>query len=335
MKKLSLVLIVVFLLGVCTSAYANSNVFINGNPASESFRITVVNGVTYADAKALSDAFGLSYKKYTYPASATIGNSQKMMCIVPNEPYATVSDLTGNASQEYVFHPLSAPSIYKNNSFLIPVRAFSEIFNFYISYNEVTKAVELSKYPPLESFEPIDAKEHVFYYQNQSEFALPNSGSGYCWVCSYAMLISNLKGQRITPNDVARVNEEKTSNGAYCYHSEIASVFDVKFVSALPEDSIYYGGRDGASGGTFIENPEKDPLITIAALRQALTLHPEGVMVRYASYPHTMVAIGFDEYSIIFNDPGAAHFEQVPFEKTCVAAKGILIEDLTFIQAID
>ena len=335
MKKISLVLIIVFLMSIYNVAYADSNMLINGKVATDNFRITTVNGVTYADAKALSDSFGLSYKNYTYPASATIGNSKKMMCIVPNELYATVADLTGKATQEYIFHPLSAPIIYKNNTFLIPVRAFAEIFNYYISYNETTKVVELSKYPPLDFYTSIEDKSHVFYYQNQSEFALPNSGSGYCWVCSYAMLISNLKSQRITPNDVAKINEEKTSNGAYCYHSEIASAFDVKFVSALPEDSIYYGGRDGASGGTFIENPEKDPLITIAALRQALTLHPEGVMVRYASYPHTMVAIGFNEYSIIFNDPGAAHYENVPFEETCVAAKGILIEDLTFIQAID
>ncbi|MBR1970824.1 MAG: hypothetical protein IKA17_10780 [Clostridia bacterium] len=335
MKKLSLVLIIIFLMNICTCAHASSNMLVNGNIATENFRVTTINGVTYADAKALSEAFGLSFKSYYYPASATVGNSQKMMCIVPNEPYATVADLTGNASQEYTYHPLSGPGIYDNNSFLVPVRAFAEIFGYYINYNASTKMVELSTYAPVVSYNPPQTQSHVFYYQSQAEFALPNSGSGYCWVCSYAMLISNLKGQRITPNDVARVNETKTSNGAYCYHSEIASAFGVKFVSALPEDSIYYGGRDGVSGGTYIQNPNKDPQITIAALRQALTLHPEGVMVRYASYPHTMVAIGFNDYSIIFNDPGAAHFENVPFEETCVASRGINIEDITFIQAID
>ena len=81
-----------------------------------------------------------------------------------------------------------------------------------------------------------------------------------------------------------------------------------------------------------------------AALREALLLHPEGVMVRYAGYPHTMVAVAYEGDIILFNDPAPStsgaysdtgKYQAVPFAKTCVAAKGFKLSDITFIQAID
>ena len=41
----------------------------------------------------------------------------------------------------------------------------------------------------------------------------------------------------------------------------------------------------------------------IEIIKQALLKHPEGVLVRYAAFPHTMVAIGFTDDVIYFNDP--------------------------------
>lgn len=337
MKKLftaTLILIAIFCQQFSVSA-SSVNLIVNSQKATSAFRVESRGGVTYADAKALSNAFGLSFKIYASPKSATIGSGSKMMCLSPDELYATVADLSGKSSREYEFCALLAPCVFDKSSVLIPVRSFADIFGFYIGYDESTKSVTLSRYAPLDSFEKIEDGNHIFYYQNQAEFSLPNSGSGYCWTCSYAMLISNLKSQKITPVDVAAINESKAGNGAYCYHSEIESAFDFDFVSAIPEDSIYYAGRDAVSGGTLINNPQKDIAVAIAALRQALTLHPEGVMVRYAAYPHTMVAVGYKDSTIIFNDPAAEHYKGVPFEETCVAAKGFLLSDLTFIQAID
>lgn len=337
MKKLLaifLILIIIFAQQT-VGASGSVNLIVNSQKASSSYRVESRGGVTYADASALAKAFNLTFKLYPNPKSATIGSSSKMMCISPDELYVTVADLSGKSSREYEFHELMAPSVFSGTSVLIPVRSFAEIFGLYVGYDAFTNSVTLSRYAPLDTYEAIESRNHVFYYQKQSEFALPNSGSGYCWTCSYAMLISNLKAQRITPVDVAAVNEAKSGNGAYCYHSEIESAFDFKFVSALPEDSIYYAGRDPVSGGTLINNSQKDIAVSIAALRQALTLHPEGVMVRYAAYPHTMVAVGFTDSSIIFNDPASPEYKEVPFEETCVAQKGFLISDLTFIQAID
>ena len=97
------------------------------------------------------------------------------------------------------------------------------------------------------------------------------------------------------------------------------------------------------SGGTLINNPDKSDAVAAAAIREALALHPEGVMVRYADFPHTMVAVGYSGDTILFNDPAptsssayseTGKYNGVPFEKTCVAKKGFRLADLTFIQAI-
>ena len=89
----------------------------------------------------------------------------------------------------------------------------------------------------------------------------------------------------------------------YCYHSEIVKAYNVSFASALSVSSPYYAGRDSASGGTYIQNPEKSDAVVREALKEALALHPEGVMVRYAGYPHTMVAVAAENGIILFNDP--------------------------------
>ena len=158
------------------------------------------------------------------------------------------------------------------------------------------------------------------------------------------MLISNVTGLRITPTDVAAINMSKSGKGEYCYHSEIVSQLGVKFVSALSESSPYYGGRDGNSGGTYIENPDKDDSVARAALKEALQLHPEGVMVRYSGFPHTIVAVAYEGDLILFNDPAPSgsgtysdtgRYQGIPFSDTCVAGKGFALSDLTFIQALE
>ena len=157
------------------------------------------------------------------------------------------------------------------------------------------------------------------------------------------MLISKVSRERITTVNVAEVNIASGYNGEYCYHSKIVQSFNVKFASALPTNSRYYAGRDESSGGTYIKNPLRQDDVVRAALREALTLHPEGVMVRYAAYPHTMVAVAFEGDIILFNDPAApggsysevGNYHAVPFYKTCVGARGFTLSDITFIQALD
>ena len=321
------------------------NMLVNGRQVSFAFSPLIRDGVTYVDAKLLTASLGLSYKAYSTPESVVISNSRTSVCFVPGEEYATVADLGGHNDEEFSYRLLTAPCIYIGKHLAVAARDIASVFGYALGYNKDTATVYFGFAPEMISAETRGLIEgQAYYFQNQAEFNLPSFGSGYCWTCSYAMLISNVTGIRITPADVAAVNLTKSSSGAYCYHSEIVKAFNVRFVSALSESSPYYAGRDSVSGGTYINNPQKDDAVVRAALKEALMLHPEGVMVRYAAFPHTMVAVAYEGDVILFNDPAPSassaysdtgRYQGVPFSETCVAAKGFALSDITFMQALD
>lgn len=349
MKKLCALFITISLLTAAVPVFAYEdipvNMLINGKSVSFPFNPVIRDGVTYVDLRTLTSTLGLSYKTYPEHESVIVSNARTSICLVPNEEYATVADLTGKSDKEYTYHFLSAPCIYIGKYFAAPARDIATVFSYALSFDKETQTVYFGYAPQMISAATREAiGQKAYYFQNQAEFALPSFGSGYCWACSYAMLISNVTGLRITPSDIAAVNLTKSASGAYCYHSEIVAAFNVKFVSALPETSPYYGGRADASGGTYINNPTKDDTVTIAALKEALTLHPAGIIVRYADYPHSMVAVAYDGDIILFNDPApsssgayseAGKYQGVPFSETCVAKKGFTLSDVTLIQAIE
>lgn len=349
MKKIMSFVIaaLIFLSAVNVCAFEDIPVkfLVNGSVVSFSFTPVIRDGVTYVDAKTLCTKLGLSYKTYPDHESVVISNSRNSICLVPGEPYATVSDLTGISDREYTYKFLTAPCIYIDSHLAVAARDIASVFSYALSFDAQSGTVYFGYSPAMlsDSTHAL-AQSSAYYFQNQSEFALPSFGSGYCWACSYAMLITNVTGTRVTPSDVAAVNLTKSASGAYCYHSEIVSAFGVSFANALSPLSPYYGGRADTSGGTYINNPEKDDTVTIAALREALTLHPEGVMLRYEGYPHTMLAVAFEGDIVLFNDPAPStsysysdegKYRGVPFSETCVAKKGFSLSDVTFIQALD
>ena len=348
MKKLCALFIIISLLTAVLPVFAYEdipvNLLVNGKAVSFPFNPIIRDGVTYVDLRTLTSSLGLSYKTYPDHESVIVSNSRKSICLVPGDEYATVADLTGKSDKEYTYHFLSAPCIYIGKNLAAAARDIASVFGYALSFDKETQTVYFGYAPQMISAATREAiGQKAYYFQNQAEFALPSFGSGYCWACSYAMLISNVTHLRITPSDIAQVNLTKSSSGAYCYHSEIVSAFNVKFTSALSENSPYYGGRDSVSGGTYINNPLKDDSITRAALKEALSLHPAGIIVRYADYPHSMVAVACDGDIILFNDPAptssgayseAGKYQGVPFSETCVAKKGFMLSDVTFIQAI-
>lgn len=349
MKKLCAVFIAAALAAANMVAFSYEdtpvNMLVNGRQVSFAFSPMIRDGVTYVDAKTLAASLGLGYKTYAGHESVVISNARTSVCFVPGEEYATVADLTGASDEEFSYKWLTAPCIYIGSHLAVAARDIAAVFGYALGYNQETATVYFGYAPQMISAATRAAIEgQAYYFQNQAEFNLPSFGSGYCWTCSYAMLITNVTGLRITPSDVAAVNLTKSSSGAYCYHSEIVKAFNVEFVSALSQSSPYYAGRDSVSGGTYINNPQKDDSVVRAALKEALTLHPEGVMVRYAAFPHTMVAVACEGDIILFNDPAPSvsgaysdtgRYQGVPFSETCVAGKGFVLSDITFIQALD
>lgn len=317
---------------------------VNGNSVNFRFSPVIRDGVTYVDIKTLASALSLSYKTFPQHDSIIISNSRKSMCLMPGDNLATVADLSGRSNSEFSYKFLTASPILINGHLAVAARDIASVFGYALSYNKDEETVYFGFAPQMLSAATRDCiDERAYYFQNQTEFMLPQHGSGYCWTCCYAMVLTNVTGMRITPADVAEVNLTMSSDGAYCYHNEIMSAFNTRFVSALSEESQYFGGRVSGSGGTYINNPDGDDNVVRAALKEALELHPEGVMVRYADFPHTIVAVAYEGDTILFNDPAPSisgaysdngKYQGVPFSETCVARKGFMLSDVTFIQAI-
>ena len=343
MKKVYGLIVLISLLFIFqSSSYAEDtpvNIRINGSAPHFSVQPVISDGVTVIDASVLAESLGLRYSWFPTLSSATISDSHTSVAITADNSFMTVTDLTGTSNSEYKNYILSRTPYLSGGRLQIAAKDLLSIFYIPISFDSSSLTVNIGN----GAYTPISGN-HTYYFQNQAEFSLEGFGSGYCWVCSYAMLLSDVTKTRITPSDVAEINMSKGARGAYCYHFDIVGKFGAHFVPALNTNSPFYGGRDDVSGGTYINNPEHLPFVAVAALKEALDLHPEGILVRFADFPHTIVAVGYSGDAVIFNDPAhsqsgaytdVGRYKEVTFDKTCVAQKGFSISDITFIQAIE
>lgn len=174
----------------------------------------------------------------------------------------------------------------------------------------------------------------TYYAQQGEEWAFESNGRGYCWVCSYAMLISDLTAVRVTPVDIASYNIEMgSSNGNYmANHLVLASRFNLEFVPAISESSQYFERFETSHRGATYFKAETDEDVK-NALIEALERNPSGIMVRFEGYPHTLIATEYKNGEIYFNDPGSPTMEDVTFENTCLGRR-FTLSDLTFVQAL-
>ncbi len=175
--------------------------------------------------------------------------------------------------------------------------------------------------------------DYTYFTQSQSDLGLLNNGRGYCWVCSYAMIFSEILDKVITPAEVANFNIEEGFVGNFmANHQMLLNVYGLEFVPALREDSKYFleFGTSFRGETKIAAETEED---VVAALKEALDNHKHGVIVRFDAYPHSMVAVGYEDDTIYFNDPGVKDGEHVTFSKTCL--KNYKLTDLSYIQAIE
>ncbi len=237
-----------------------------------------------------------------------------------------------------------APILIEDTTYL-PLRMVVEALGGNVLWDNGTTYIDYTVADELEVnyVEPVhNPDEHTFYFQNEARFNLPESGAGYCWVCSYAMVLSDVMGYPITPVDVAAVNLEYSSSGAYCYHYQIVSKFGAKFVPAVDTASPYYAGYDQYFGATYLNLPDEQAAVN--ALKEALDRNPAGILVRFeAVSPHTMVAIGYEGNTIYFNETipygngysDTSIYRNIPFDQTFPGGYcGLGLKDLTSIQAI-
>ncbi|MBR4173351.1 MAG: copper amine oxidase N-terminal domain-containing protein [Clostridia bacterium] len=227
----------------------------------------------------------------------------------------------------------------KDDYTFIPIRFLVEPFGYEIAYDADTKTVSVDKSKAVKLAELRDKIRTgsgkyptTYYYQSQEEIELDNNGKGYCWVCSYAMVLSDVTGETVTPADIAEINKNEGYSGNYMSgHSSLVGRFGCRIVPALKESSPYF-----ESFGTLNRNETVLAIETdedaYNALKEALDNFPQGVIARFEAYPHSMVAVDYDDNYIYFNDPGIEGGEHKKLEETCL--KNYKLSDISYIQAI-
>lgn len=359
MKKICSLLISASLL--CTPVIATAtegiSIALDGQEISLNYQPVIVEGRTMVHLRSFAHIFGYNITWNDITKSITLFDNSKSVQIYTGSPFVTITE-----NDKVTRKVLEVAPLMINNYTYLPLRDVAEIFGTQISWNDALRRVEMTTaytsanitdiaddtlilpptQTPIENTNKSASSNHTFYFQNEERWQLPNYGSSYCWVMCYAMVLNDVVGN-VTPTDVALVNEEMCGNGAYCYYFQIVERFGAKFAPAVDTNSPYFESyTDGHA--TYIKNPDKDDSVAVNAIKEALTLHPEGVMVRFETYPHTIVAVDYEGDTIYYNEPqpssygeysNSSPYERVEFEKTYPASKGLKISDLTFLQAID
>lgn len=341
MKKLGIMLL---------SAFLSFSVFASLAMAEDSQRVRVhgladleindaitLNGSAMVSIRSLATALGMELIWLENVKTVVLWNDAVELRAVINNPEAQINSKTVMLSQ--------APVIIDGYTYL-PLRNVAEAANAEVVWDAESNVTDIyiknksadnanNSLSVKDSGNALAAVQNnnsfgkEFYSQPQAEWGFANKGSGYCWVCAYAMAITSATGRRVTPPMVAAVNA-KSGSGAYMQHANVVSEFGVSFTSALEDSSPYFGRYDSWRGATYIK--ASDDSEAIAAIKAALDKNPQGVMVRYTVYPHTIFAVGYSGDTIYFHEPAYENGAAMTFDQTCL--KKYKISDLDYLQAI-
>lgn len=338
-KKIVLMLICLFTAFV-SSAYAaeisEKPIYFNGELVDFENPTLSENGCILTPIRELSERAGFEVKWNGNTKSVIAHNDDTSVTMYIGDTRIKV--LTSSGEDKDV-ESILAPSIINSVTY-IPLRTVAEAFGAKVVWDSETDTVLIylnaeKAEDAAEVKEETKTEDHTFYSQYDAEYIelyseepyhWVSGRNGYCYVTAYAMLLNDIADVAVTPKDVADVNLEKCGNATMCYHGDIVSRFGCKLVRALDSDSLYFKEYDSGRGLTMIDN--STPEAVTAAIKEALDAHPEGVLVRDTSMPHTMVAIGYDDNEIYFNDPAASK-GNLKWSETCLKNK-----DITTITAI-
>lgn len=329
MKKLTTaILTAAVLISSVSSVFAAENnvIKVHGEIERVIENSMVINDSTMVPIREIADALGLSIIWFSDTQSLVLWNDDFEFRAKIDSADAKINDKSITLAQ---------PPCLKNGLTYLPLRSVSEVVNAEVKWDSKTGNIDI--YPKTESKaelldglkEKLAEGKKIFYSQRQPEWGFENGGSGYCWVCAYAMALTETLGEVITPDMVAEVNK-KSGSGAFMQHGNIAEEFGISFTPAIDETSEYFKKYESWKGATYI-NAETDEQ-AVEALKEALDKNPQGIMVRYTVYPHTLYAVGYSGDEIYFNEPAYESSEYVTFEQTCL--KKYNLRDMDFIQAI-
>lgn len=359
MKKILVALLVVatsFIIAMSSYAASNLNIYYNGKQIIFDENYVIKNNRTLVQIRPVAEALNLGITYTQESGTVVLFNEDAVVAFQNN---SNIVNVNGENIE------MEVPMLFHNGYSFVPLRYMVEPFNNKVEYNDRMKIISISQRLPYEveevivepeepviesNFEAVEEPknnfivdknistgsgkyDNVYFYQSQPDLGFENNGKGYCWVCSYAMLLTDTSNQLISPVEIAIFNVENGYNGNYMAgHHSVVKKFGMKLVPALSESSPYFGGFNLKGRGETSLNVTTDEDVK-NALCEILNNFPNGVIVRYEGYPHSMVAVGYDENkNIYFNDPGIRTGEHVTFDRTCL--KNYKLSDITFVQAV-
>ncbi len=172
-------------------------------------------------------------------------------------------------------------------------------------------------------------RTYTIFYQGSNQWKFPRSvEKKACVISSYAIMINNM-GIPANPRFIYESNRRNTSINS----ARLSANFGVREVGALSADSPYLRSFD--RGKTYVIDPKNNGL---AAIKQAIDLHPEGVLCYFkkGSKAHAIVACKYDGDTIYFSDAGRDTDTLLTFENTWVSYKHRLTyAHLNYMIALD
>ena len=327
MKKIVCCLLAVFTLVFAKAVFAEDGISVKFCDEEIKFTVEPIisEGRTLVQIRPIAEAMGIEIEFEPALSMVILSDGETDLRFFLNSSVRMIDGKEDNMDTKLVL---------KDNYTFVPLRYLAEPFGYKVGYDQKTGTVSISQHdaPAKEISTGSGKYPSTYYYQSQEDIGLENNGRGYCWVCSYAMLLSDVTGTKLTPQDIADINIANGYNGNFISgHTSITQKFGCRLVPALSEDSAYFGGFGGVRQQTnlLIETDED----AYNALREALDNHPKGVIARFEAYPHSMVAVGYDDENIYFNDPGIKDGEHKTLSETCL--KNYSLADLSYIQAIE
>lgn len=305
--------------------YLNEKIIEFNNPP------IIREGCTIIPMREFSEKAGFKVIWDEFAKSINAYNEESSVMMYIDDPDIRAERNDGTVS-EYV--SVLPPQLINSVTY-IPLRTVSEALGAKVLWDGDNRKIYIYMENAMENLQEESVKKNTFYSQYDPEYIelygeapynWTAGRNGYCYVTSYAMLLSDVTGEVITPKDVADINYAACGNPSMCYHGSIVGKYNKKLVPALAEDSLYYKSYDSTRGLTYIDNSNSENVI--GAIKEALDRNPHGVLVRDTSMPHTMVAVGYEGDTIFFNDPALSE-GNAKWEETCLKKR-----DITTIEAI-
>ena len=325
MKRLISAALAAALLMQGTAAFAAEKITVHGEIKKTIDNSIVINDSTMVPIRDIAEALGLGIIWFSDTRSLVLWNDDFEFRASVGENEAKIN------GKDIIL--TEAPQL-KNGLTYLPLRNVAEVVEAEVKWDAQTGNIDIFTEKTADDDKKQDIAwspdKKVFFSQKQTEWGFENGGGGYCWVCAYAMALTETLETVVTPDMVAAVNKESGSSGAFMQHAKITDKFNVSFTPAIDENSDLFQRYESWKGATYVKAETDED--AVRDLKEALDKNPQGVMVRYTVYPHTLYAVGYSGDEIYFNEPAYETSENVTFDKTCL--KKYNLHDFDFIQAI-